>query len=240
LIGYYGARYYGTRLPITDRLQISVATVVVVWVALQLLGAVYHIGDSGGTSFWAHLGGLTVGLLLSLTFRKGDAGMEAIRDSHLAAAGELGPASKLSAAKEFLAVHPGDVSALRQWVEAARTMEDPEEEKLALYSLTKVVPQDVEALGRLGELKSLGHIKALQRRKLADEFKESQPMLSETLLLSVLEERKATKDWPEVLFSLADLKWNSDQDAGRKYLNRLQELDAGSPLLNIARSRGWI
>ena len=62
---YYSVRYTNLRVPIAPRKSLSVASVTGMWLVLQLVGAFIKIGETGGTAFWAHIGGFVAGAILS-------------------------------------------------------------------------------------------------------------------------------------------------------------------------------
>ncbi|RYG42917.1 rhomboid family intramembrane serine protease [bacterium] len=74
LVAYYAFRYQAMRVPVVPRVALPVLALTSVWLVLQALGALIRIGESGGTAFWAHLGGFGMGLLLSAVFRAPDFG----------------------------------------------------------------------------------------------------------------------------------------------------------------------
>lgn len=240
---YYSARYYGLRVPIAPRTSVSVVTVTAIWVALQALGAVVHIGsEPAAVSYWAHLGGFVTGLLLSAVFVAPDLGQRALGHRVLDEMNRRSPAATIIAAQHHLHRHPNDTKALRQIVSAAADMDDADLEAKTLLQLLELTPESnqVPILKRLGELGRLSMLPALQRTLLADRFKTSDPQVCEALLLSVVAETVEEPQRPDAMLALAGLKRESEPDQSNLILAQLAATYPLHAAVDLARARGWL
>lgn len=241
--GYYSARYIGLRVPLAPRISVSVAMVTGFWVFLQALGAVVHLGSEGASiSYWSHLGGFAMGLLLSALFRAPDLGERKLGHAVLDEMNRRSPAATIAACERHLKAHPGDTRALREMAVAASKMDDVELEAKTLLALLEFTPELEQSpiLERLGEIGHLTDLPALQRTLLADKSKESDPSLSEVLLLSIVAEDVDEPQRPEAMLALASLKWERDRQQAVKILDQLTETYPLHPAVDLARRRGWL
>lgn len=239
LIGYYSARYTGVRISIFADKAVPISWITGLWVALQLLGAIVHIGLDSSVSFWSHLGGLSTGVLLSLVFRSPDFGHRSLGRKKIEEMNLRSPALQLQAAKKHLESHPDDLQACREWIKAAALMDDQAEEAAAWTRILEMVPDHHEAIHRLSQLGALNPIPCLQRRQMADRMMAADPESSEILLRSILDEPGEDPNKPEALFSLIQIKWSADQDYAKKLLAILEDHYPHHGVLEVARLRGW-
>ncbi len=240
---YYSARYYGLRVPLAPHVSISVASVTGVWVALQALGAVVHIGaEASAVSYWSHLGGFIAGLLLSLVFRAPDLGQRALGHAVLDEMNLRGPAATIAAAQHHLKKHPNDPIALWEIAKAAATMDDRELETETLFQLFETAPEGEHnpVLMRLAALGRLNKLPTIQRTMLAERSKSSDPQLCEALLLSVVGEDIEDPQRPEAMLALAGLKWESDNTQAKKIIEQLSKTYPLHAAVELARVRGWM
>src|SRR5205085_12566604 len=71
--GYYSLRYLQLKIPFAPRISSTVMVVTLVWLALQVVGAFIQIGQGPAqVSFWSHIGGFLMGLIISVVFRAPD------------------------------------------------------------------------------------------------------------------------------------------------------------------------
>ncbi|MBS1718718.1 MAG: rhomboid family intramembrane serine protease [Armatimonadetes bacterium] len=242
-IGYYSARYFGMKVPILPGKGVSVAAIAFVWVVLQVLGAAIRLGgDSQDVGYWAHLGGFACGLVLSVVFRAPDLGQRELGHQVLDAMNGRGPAAQIYVAEAHLKRHPDDPKALQEIARAANLMEDPQKETKALLELIKIskLEDRREPLIRLAEMHELKLISTLERTRMAEAYKESQPDLCEMLLASIIEGPKDDAERPEAMFSLAKLKMPNDPQTAQVILRDLEKDYPLHGTLENARIRGWL
>lgn len=240
LIGYYSARYTGVKIHLFAGKAVPIIWITGVWVALQLAGAVVHLGSNSNVSFWAHLGGLATGVLLSLLFKSPDWGHRKLGHEKLDEMNQRSPALQLKAAKKHLETHRGDARALQEWVEAAAKMDDTEEEICAWLAIQSLETDRKDALLRLSDLGGLRRISSLQRRQIADRISPSDPETSSLLLRSILDEPGEDANKPEALFSLIQIKWDADREYAQKLLGILEDHYPHHGVVQVARMRGWV
>lgn len=236
-VGYYTVRYVSLRVPIAPNVSVPVAAIAAVWLALQALGAFVKIGETGaGSAYWSHLGGLAVGLLLSLVFRAPSLANLQLGHEALDRMNRRGPYAVLAAADLHLKNHPNDPRALAEKAEAYRALGDKLEEIQTLVHLFEV--QEVRELGpvilRLQELRALACITSLRRAQTADRLKAFDPSLSKILLESIANGDADDPQRPEAMLSLALLDGQSDWAA------RLAKEFPLHPAVEVAKSRGLI
>ena len=242
-VAYYAVRYSRFRVPLMPGKGVSVAAVTAVWVLLQVAGAMFRVGDNdAAVAYWAHLGGFSAGLLLSVLFQAPrmadlELGHEVLRQMNERSAG-----AALTAADVHLGSYPKDVSGLRQKAEAQARLGDREQEAGTLLILLDKLPesQQGEVLSRLGELGFLTRMPALRRTLLAERFKASDPAVAEQLLKSVLEDQKGEAQRPDALLAMASLQIESGSGSAKGYLDELVREHPLHPATELARARGWV
>lgn len=239
---YYSVRYTQLKVPVAPKKGLSVAVVTSVWVVLQLIGAFVHIGESASVSFWAHIGGVLAGLILSAVFRAPDLGQKRLGHAVLDQMNERGPAAAALAARQHLKEHPNDLRALRQLAEAERQLAHPQAELAALTKLLEVLPESEqpEVLVRLGELDKLATLPAVRRTLLADRYKEANPEVARLLLESVVQGPDSDPQVPDAMLALAALERDDDPARAMEILTALQEKFPLHPTVDLARHRGWL
>ena len=240
LIGYYSARYTSVRISLFAGKTVPIVWITGVWIALQVTGAIVHVGQNSSVAFWAHLGGLATGVLLSLAFRAPDSGHRKLGHEKIDEMYLRSPALQLQAAKTHLREHPDDLKACREWVEAAQKMDDSKEETEAWLSILTLQPDDSEAVERLSQLGALSRIPCLQRRQMAHRLVATEPKESELLLRSILDEPGEDPNKPEALFSLIEIKWGADEPYARRLLKVLEDHYPHHGVMQVARMRGWL
>lgn len=238
---YYGIRYLNLRVPLAPKVGVPVVAIVVGWVVLQVLGGVKAIGDpAAANAYWAHLGGLLAGIVLSLVFRAPDPGRLRLGHEVLERMNQRGPAAAAAAALRHLEAHPRDPVALRQLVEAHRLMDDATSEADALVKLTELLPDEELGLPllRLGELAELGRFSPIQRMRMAERVAPSSPEAARGLYQDVIASEDSQR--PEALLALAALERAHNPDDAQAALARLAQEYPLHPSTEIARARGWM
>lgn len=235
LVGYYSVRYFNLRVPIAPNLGVPVAAMAIVWALLQLIGAVWTLGapSMGGSAYWAHLGGLATGFLLSLAFGAPRLADLELGHEALDRMNQRSPAARLSTAEHILAKHPKDIRALREKAEAHALLGEPDAEADALVSLLDLTPELEQApvLERLATIGHLGHLPSIRRSLLADRFKLIHANLSQSLLESIIA-APSDPQRPDALLALFAL----DQNEG--WIETLTKEYPLHPATEIARQRG--
>ena len=240
---YYCVRYTGLKVPVAPKISLSVAAVTAVWAVLQLAGAFVHLGDSGGTAFWSHLGGFVAGMVLCVVFRAPDLGHLKLGHEVLEKMNERGPAATAAAARVHLKEHPHDVVVQRRLARACSQMDDVKGEMECLLVLLELEPETEQPalLGRLIEIGGAARLPSHRRIVLAEKYKESNPKIAKALLKSVLSQSANDPQRPEALLALYGLE-RDDEDPARAnvLLNELVESYPLHPCVDLARKRGWL
>lgn len=238
---YYGVRYRQMKVPILPNRPAPVIAIVFAWVILQVLGGVIRIGDEGGVSYWAHLGGAMAGVLLSLIFVAPDLGQLRLKHEALAKLNEQGPGAVVAAAKQHLADHPHDPKALRQLISSYEKMGEHEEEVRAIYQLFDLVPDDERQplVKRLTKLEALGGFTVTQLMQQSDRFAEREHEVSEQLMIEALRQA-GPKHRPEVLIHLVGLVRDSEPEKCQPWVDELKTSYPLHPATELARKRGWL
>lgn len=240
-VAYYTFRYQAMRVPLVPKVAMPVMAITGMWLLLQVVGAFVRLGESGGTAFWAHIGGFVSGILLSLVFRAPDLGMARLGHEAIEKMGERGPAAVQAMARRHLKSHPRDPKALWELARSSEALNDQTSEVPALTQLVDLLPpmDQAEALLRLCSLGRAGEIPALRRTMLADGFKKTHPNLARALLQSVIEEREGGQR-PDALLALAALEREQRPAEANALLADLQRDYPLHPAVDLARKRGWI
>lgn len=240
---YYSVRYPGLRVAVAPKLSLSVAVITIVWIVLQAIGAVIHIGDANShVSFWAHLGGFATGLTMSVIFRTPDLGHLKLGHEVLEAMNHRGPAAVAAAAHKHLTEHPGDPVALRQLARASAQMDDHNTEADTILELMDKEPEEERAalLGRLVEIGMARRYSSAKRTMLAEKLKGVYPAVSKALLMTVLQEPEQDAYRPEAMLALAEIQRNSNPEKSAELLGALLKTYPLHPCVDLARKRGWI
>jgi len=239
---YYSVRYTKLRVPVAPKLAISVATVTVLWISLQLVGAFVRIGESGGTAFWAHIGGFVSGALLSLVFRAPDLQQVKLGHEVLDQMNSRGPAAAEFAAKRHLDQHPKDVKALWDLAEAQLALGENEAEAGTFLQFIDLVfePEHIEALRRLCKIVSVSAISTIKRLQYAGRCHESAPAIEKALLRSVVEGPASDSQRPDAILALAGIEFESQPEIAKNLLADLVREYPIHPAVDLARKRGWV
>ncbi len=240
LVGYYALRYQAVRVPVVPRLALPVLTLTGLWVLLQVIGAFVRLGDSGGTAYWAHLGGFGTGVLLSLVFHTPDFGQTEFGRQTVDQMQIRGPAAVKIAAQQHIKNFPKDPEGWRKLADACRELADADTESRAITQILDLSPDqnDPTLLQRLVALGKLDTLSVYERLKLADRYRESHRDLATSLAKSGLQDATEAQR-PDALLTLIGLE-RGRNEANAQLL--LQELFARYPLstaTDLAHKKGW-
>jgi membrane associated rhomboid family serine protease len=239
---YYSVRYTRLRVPVAPKLAISVAAVTGVWFALQVVGAFVKLGDQGGISFWAHLGGLGAGALLSFVFRAPD--FEQLKLGHevLEKMNSRGPAAVVYAAKRHLKEHPKDVKALKELADAHSALGEGDAQAKALLQLIELTSDEdrIDAIRQLCKIGRVSTLPVIKRLQMADQCPPSAADVARGLLSSVVQGPRDELQRPDAILSLVALERDAHPDRAKTLLNELLDDYPLHPAAELARKRGWV
>ncbi len=243
-VGYAGVRYFSTKVEFVPRVKLSIGTLVGVWAALQILGALVRLGEPpemGGVAFWAHIGGFLTGLLLSILFRAPLVSSVETSRATLDAMDERSPAAALAAADSHLQRHPNDSAALIRKARAQERLGDRNQESATWLASLDLLSESeqVEALSRLSILGGLEKIDSNLRLRLADRHKKKSPELAQALLTSIIEGDAKNQHRPDALFALASMLSETPSQAEPLTAVLLREYPM-HPATDMARARGLL
>lgn len=218
VVAYAGLRFHRARVPLLPKWYVPVWTLVIVWLALQGLGAWFSAAQFGSSvAFVAHLGGFVAGFGLALAFgapKQADAEAKTDRIERAARLGE----SAHRAALDDLGT--GD-AVLR----LARHLDDTGDTDGAIAKYLAVVgssPVDAKAAAvlRLASLGKLSLIDEPGRLRTAQELERAHPSEAALLLQSVLD-GSPENTTPELLARLVDLQAATDEASAKRAARRL-------------------
>lgn len=235
---YYTVRYASLRVSVAPGLTASLVGVTVLWVVLQIAGAFVRLGESGGSSFWAHLGGFATGIVLCLIFRSPDLAQAEMSRERVRSAADRGPAAVAEMARRHLREHPDDLGALAELASAQQDIGDDEAETASRLLLAKRLP-DAERGPAWVRLLALGAVAAIppaRRLAEADRIARHDPETARALLTTIAEDDARR---PDALLALAALDRKADPEASASAVARLLEDHPMSSAAETARSRGW-
>ncbi|GEM_PF-411995 len=240
LIGYSWLRFYRSKVPIFPKVQVPVAAIVVVWVALQIFGGLAANAMFGAPiAYWSHVGGFLTGFLLAIVFRAGRAAHNEAWRERLTEAEIFGPAAQVAAAKEYLAKHPDDLPVAKALIEALLSQDRREE---AIAHLQQLVAENPSfdsgyAVSRLIELGEIRRISSQARLRLADQIKQSSPNVASLLADSVLAEA-GDAEAPNALLILLEISASENDPSASTYASLLRSKFSLSPQTDTAQ-RKW-
>ena len=239
---YYSVRYTRLRVPVAPKLALSVAVVTIVWITLQLAGAVIKFGDQGGTSFWAHIGGFIAGAVLSLVFRAPD--LEQVKLGHevLEKMNARGPAAVAFAAERHLERHPRDLKALWDLADAQSALGEGDAESKVLLRLLDVSPDEdrPEVLRRLCKVGRVSALSTLKRLQYADQCRPDALDVCRALLRSVIDGTTDDAQRPDALLAMVSVERDEHPLKAQDYLTQLIADYPLHPAAELARKRGWV
>lgn len=242
-VGYYCARYLKLKVPVVPKLGATVATVTVIWLALQIVGIFVRLGDERlSTSYWAHIGGFVAGFLISFIFRAPDIGHLQARDQMLDLANLRSPSAVIRAAESHLKDHPNDTVALGEMANAYSTLEEHDKEAETLVRMLDLLPESQQAAAahRLCQINQADRLPSLRRTMMAERFKASDPNCSKALLLSVMKGPKDDSQRPDAMLALAGLLRETNKPLSDKVLKELANTYPLHPSVELARAKGWL
>jgi membrane associated rhomboid family serine protease len=235
--GYYSLRYTKLRVPLAPKRSASVAFITVLWLLLQLAGAIINIGQPVQASgFFAHLGGAICGLILGLLLKAPDLGGMRLGHAVLDALNDQGPEAQIAHLRAHLSQHPGDISVQLRLAHEHEELGDKAEE-IAL--LSKLVfgaqgAEQVQSVDRLLDLNGLSSVTPVRRRQLADQLETSQAI---KVLMTIVDGDKNDPQRPEAMLDLAGrLQGSEAEDIAR----RLAEEYPLHATTEVARQKGWL
>jgi len=234
-------RFNRTKVSLAPNFSVSILLVVGLWVVLQVLGATVKLAsDTGGTSYWAHIGGALAGLLLALAYK---APKEARRiESHkvLDMMSARGPAAALAAAEKHLASHPGDPKALLEKAEALSKLGEKSQAAHTYLEALNKVPDgaQLDIVKRAEQAACLSHFPSMKRAQLAAKLKAASPELAGKLLESVVAGPKDDSQRPDAMLELAEIHKVSDPERSNRLIRELVENYPLHPAAEIVRARG--
>ncbi len=241
-VAYYSVRYTRLRVPVAPRIAIPVAAVTALWIVLQVVGAFVKLGDNGGTSYWAHIGGFLAGAALCLVFRAPD--LEQVKLGHevLDRMNQRSPAAALFAAERHLEEHPGDTKALWEMADAQESLGETEAESKTLLQLIELSNEQelVEALRRLCKIGRVSVLPALKRLQYADRCRGDGLTVARALLRSVVEGPQDDSNRPDAILALAGLERDDRPERAKELLADLVQGYPMHPAVDLARKRGWV
>jgi len=240
---YYTIRYLKLRVPMAPKLGASVLAVTLIWFVLQALGAFIHIGDQQNvTSYWAHIGGFAMGLILSVAFRTPDIGkLQADKDT-LKQMGERSPGAVIAAAEQQLTERPNDIHALQELAMIHEHLGEHEKEAEVLFRLIDLTPEEKQGplLERICALGEANRIPPHRRLALAERFKAEDPSPSDPLLQSVLTDPSCESLHPDALLALAAINQEKNPEKAKSFIDRLQNDFPLHPATDVARAKGLL
>ncbi len=238
---YYGVRYPRLKVAILPHRGVPVLAIILLWFVLQVAGGLKNFGESAAsTAYWAHVGGLLAGIILSFVFRAPDMGHLKIGHRVLEEMNQRGPAAAAAAALQHLKFHPNDPKALQQLVQAHALMNDHEGEGAALVKMIQLLPQSdyPSLLDRLLEIGQIDLLTPLQRMKLAE--KVADPDLKIKLYESVVAEDESETQRPDAMLALAGQLREVDPARAKRLLANLAYEYPLHGAVEVAQKRGWI
>jgi membrane associated rhomboid family serine protease len=236
---YYSLRYTKFRVPLAPKASVTVAWITLIWIALQVGGALIRIGEPiHASGFLAHLGGGIAGVLLGLFFKAPDLGSRRLGHQVYEALNDMGPAAQIEHLKLHLKDHPDDLEMHVKLAEEYAELGDTKDEAATyLGVLGKLEGDNLDRIvQRLLKLKALQDMAPVKKRQLADRVS---PQTAMTLLTSMLNLPKADSQRPEVLMDLMKLAPQDSPIFENARADFLADY-ANHPLMDIAKQNGWL
>jgi membrane associated rhomboid family serine protease len=233
-VGYCTVRFARRQVPLSPKFRLNVGIVALIWIALQAIGAFVRIGDGGGTSYVAHIGGFLGGLTLAFVLKaQVVANAEAAREK-IGQMSDRSPAAALAASDEFLAKHPSDAAALWEKAAALHAMAEREKEAEVLAMLVRSGHDVDRAIDCLVVIDGLRVLTPIERMRIASTIVS--PVRHE-LLKSVANEPDSEPERPHALLALAEDAAGTDRSI---LIEELKSKYAFHAATEIARTKGLI
>ncbi|MCB8933671.1 MAG: rhomboid family intramembrane serine protease [Fimbriimonadaceae bacterium] len=238
---YYSLHYLSLRVPLAPKLGASIAALVGVWLVLQVAGAFLSWGGSGGTAYWAHLGGFATGLVLGLVMKAPSMARLELGHAVLREMNARSPAAAVAAARRHLEEHPSDLAAMRELAAALGRLGDIDEEAAVWCRILDLTPESGQApaLRELDRLQRLSVLPSLRRTLLAERFKDPDPETARRLLQSVVEGSQDDPQRPDAMLALVALERETSPSRAQDLLAELLRIYPMHPAAELARTRGW-
>ena len=235
---YYSVRYSSLKVPLAPGYAVPVWSVTAAWVLLQIAGG---WRGEGAVSYWAHVGGFTAGLALSLIYRAPSFQAVEERARLLREAGDRSTGAALAEARRRLTEAPRDPQALLASISAFRQLGDREEEAKSLVELLAADPHCDEpaVLARLVVLGAAHLVPSHRRVVCAEAVRDEDPELARLLLESVARGPVEDGQRPEAILALIALEHDRDPAQARAWMEILHREYALHPAADLARRRGW-
>lgn len=236
---YYSLRYTKLRVPLAPKASATVAIVTLVWLALQVVGAIVKIGDTlPASGFFAHLGGAIGGTILGFVFRVPDLGSQKLGHQVYEALNDHGPAAHIAHLKEHLKAHPEDLDMHLKLAEEYQSLGDKKDEAETLIKvLFQLNSEQVEkATKRLLDLHKIVDIAPVRRRQLADKVSTA---TAAKVLWSVVALPKTEPQRPDALLDLMTRLRDEFPKEATIAADLLAADYASHSVYEIATQRGW-
>lgn len=233
-VGYCTVRYARRDVPLAPKIRLNVGAVALVWIVMQAVGAFVKFGDSGGTSYLAHIGGFLAGVLLAFLLKaQVVASAEAGRE-HVEEMSDRSPAAALAAVEKMLEKHPSDPVFLWEKAAALHALGEREREAEVLATLVRSgsdVPRAIDCLVVINKVRELS---AVERMRLATSLEGP---LRINVLRSVAAEQDVEPQRPYALVELIEIEQGDDRDALVRELLAKYEFHAAT---ESARAKGLL
>ena len=240
LVAYGSIRYMWSKVTFAPRLKVPVVVVAGFWIALQALGAFIKLGDTGGVSFWAHLGGIVAGMTIALV--SGAPKQASLQHGRriLADADTRSASAVVAAATEHLKTHAGDMVALIELAEAHQQLgDDAAELKTRIDMINLAIDADLPTnIERLEALGGLRQINSMQRCKWAETLFARHPESAITLLKSVASGPDDDPQKPDAMLSLVRRIEKSDPAQAKALIDELRTKFPLHPATAMAQTKG--
>ncbi len=235
--GYYSLRYTKLRVSLAPKRSTTVAFITVLWMLLQVAGAIVNVGQPVQASgFFAHLGGAVCGLVLGLVLRAPDLGGMKLGHAVLDALNDQGPEAQIAHLKAHLVQHPDDTAVQLRLAHEYEELGDRSEE-ITLRS--KLVfntngEEQADSVARLLALNAFGTISSVRRRQLADRLPSE---LASQVLRTIIDGDVKDPQRPEAMLELAA---RMGEEEGRAIAKQLAAEYPMHSATEVARQRGWL
>jgi hypothetical protein len=233
-VGYCTVRFSNRTVPLAPKLRLNVGAVALVWIVLQAIGAFVKLGDAGGTSYLAHIGGFLAGVLLAFLLKaqvvaSAEAGRELV-----GAMSDRSPAAALTAVEEMLQKHPNDSTFLWEKAAALHAMGERDQEAEVLSSLVRMGSDAKRAVDCLVVINKVRVLTPIERMKLAAELEGG---LKVDVLQSVVAEPDSEPERPFAMVELLDILTGDERESLVAELFAKYEFHAAT---EAARAKGLL
>lgn len=240
LVAYGSVRYMWSKVTFAPRIKVPVVMVAGFWIALQALGAFVKLGDTGGVSFWAHLGGIIAGLAIAMIL--GAPKQASLQHGRriLADADTRSASAVVAAATEHLKTHEDDLVALIELAEAYQQLGDGPAE---IKARTNILQKDLDAdlpnnIDRLHQLGGLAQFPSVQRCKWAETLFEQHANSADVLLHSVVDGPDSDPQKPDAMLTLARRLESTDPAESNRLIEQLIKNFPLHPATAMAQAKG--